>query len=122
VLFSGFANLTAPADIRPLTSVSTVAGSSTSGSADGPISLATFNGLAGVAAGPNGVLYVADYSAGNIREISGGTVSTVAKGFAHPYGCAIDPLDSALCPSTKAIVSNASRSRAAIPRSRQITR
>jgi len=96
VVFSNFTNLAAPADIRPLTTVTTAAGSDTAGSADGSTSIATFSGPAGIASANNGVVYVDDFTNGNIRKISSGVVSTFATGFTHPYGCAVNPVDGAL--------------------------
>jgi len=96
VVFSSFTNLSTPVDISPLSTVSTAAGSAASGTADGSISLATFNGPAGAATGTNGALFITDYNAGNVRKISGGAVSTLAKGFVHPYGCSVNPIDGAV--------------------------
>ena len=59
--------------------VTTVAGvAGQSGSLDGPVAVATFNGCAGVAVDPSGNLYVADNANYTVRKVSNGTVSTLA--------------------------------------------
>jgi hypothetical protein len=59
--------------------VSTVAGSATYGSADGPAASATFRIITDTAADPGGNVYVTDWMNCTIREISSsGVVSTVA--------------------------------------------
>jgi hypothetical protein len=61
--------------------ISTVAGTGTGGpAADGPAASATFTQLSDVAVATDGTVYVADYLAGRVRAISGGTVTTVAGG------------------------------------------
>jgi hypothetical protein len=65
--------------VTPAGVVSTVAGiAGTSGSTNGPVAVATFNGLAGVAVDSAGNLYLADDGNYLIRKISGGVVSTLA--------------------------------------------
>jgi glucose/arabinose dehydrogenase len=82
-----------------------VAGTGTAGNADGPAATATFTNPYGIAAAPDGTIYVAQYN-GTIRKISaGGTVSTLAGSpgqsavvdgvgsaarFANPYGMILD--------------------------------
>jgi hypothetical protein len=56
--------------------VTTFAGSS-SGSADGPISTATFSSVYGVGADTNGIIFVSDSGGNRIRMISGGIVTTI---------------------------------------------
>jgi len=58
--------------------VSTVAGSGSFGTIDGPAAQASFVYPSGVAAGLDGAVYVADAGAQRIRVIRGGRVSTVA--------------------------------------------
>ena len=82
--------------IAPDGTVSTVAGSGEPGFADGPGETAMLNAASGVAVGPDGALYVADYGNNRIRKITfaGGTatVSTLAgnaaPGFADGQGVA----------------------------------
>ncbi len=65
--------------VTPAGLVTTVAGlAGTSGSTNGSVAVATFNGLAGVAIDSAGNLYLADDGNYLIRKISGGTVSTLA--------------------------------------------
>ena len=85
--------------------VTTLAGSAGVGKKDGLGTAATFNYPTGIALGPNGVLYVADYENNLIRRIAlDGTVSTWAgatagaadgKGtaaqFKQPYDIQVDP-------------------------------
>ena len=85
--------------------VSTVAGSETSGFRDGTVANAQFNGPMGIAIGGDGCLFVADTENHRIRKIKAdGTVSTVAGSgaegfqdgtgadaqFYRPWGVAID--------------------------------
>lgn len=81
--------------IAPDGTVSTVAGTGEPGFADGPAATAQFNASSGVAVGPDGSLYVADYGNNRIRKITfdgqgGATVSTLAgnaaPGFADGQG------------------------------------
>ena len=58
-------------------SVTAIAGSGSSGVADGPAASATFNEPVGMALAPNGDLYISDYWQYRIRKLSGGVVSTV---------------------------------------------
>jgi sugar lactone lactonase YvrE len=60
--------------------VTTLAGTGSAGSADGPFSTATFNSPVDVAASI-GIVYVADRLNSKIRQISGGTVITIASNF-----------------------------------------
>jgi hypothetical protein len=78
VLFGGFRNLSAPSDLRLQSMVSTIAGSGAAGSTDGPALSATFLNPVGVAAGPDGTVYIADGPAHRIRKLSQHQVSTVA--------------------------------------------
>jgi RHS repeat-associated protein len=57
--------------------VSTLAGTGTAGFGDGPATSAEFSGPTGVAVDSNSNVYVADTGNNRIREISGGTVSTL---------------------------------------------
>jgi sugar lactone lactonase YvrE len=58
--------------------VSTLAGTGTTGSTDGPAATAAFNSPSGVAVDAAGAVYVADRGNNKIRVISGGLVSTLA--------------------------------------------
>ena len=60
--------------------VTTLAGTGSAGSADGPFSTASFNNPVDVAASI-GIVYVADRLNSKIRQISGGTVITIASNF-----------------------------------------
>ena len=64
--------------------VSLVAGQTRAGAANGAGTAATFNGPAGIAVGPAGELYVADYYNNLIRKIVSGNVSTLAGGNSQP--------------------------------------
>ncbi|MDB5096391.1 MAG: repeat containing protein [Cyanobacteria bacterium RYN_339] len=63
--------------ITPDGTVSTVAGG-TRGFADGPVASAKFDIAVGMALGPDGTLYIADYGAQRIRTLAAGVVSTLA--------------------------------------------
>lgn len=63
--------------INPKGTVSTLAGSDSSGSIDGPVSAASFNGITGLAVDGDGNLLVADSGSNKIRKVStDGMVST----------------------------------------------
>ena len=69
--------------------VSTVAGSGSTGSADGPSALASFNSASGIATGKDGSIYVADTGNNRIRRIRAGAVTTLTgsnSGFADGAG------------------------------------
>jgi sugar lactone lactonase YvrE len=57
--------------------VSTVAGSGKAGAADGPALLASFASPQGLAVTEGGTIYVADSGNNRVRQIAGGTVSTL---------------------------------------------
>lgn len=83
--------------ITPSGTVSTVAGSSGQGSADGTGTAASFSAPVDVALDPSGNIFVADGGNSAIRRISpAGTVTTLAGGpktstFIWPTGVAVDP-------------------------------
>jgi sugar lactone lactonase YvrE len=65
--------------ITPAGVVTTVAGSTTAGSDNGPAALATFNGPSGIALAPSGTLYVTEWFNSDVRQISlAGVVTTLA--------------------------------------------
>jgi gliding motility-associated-like protein len=65
--------------ITPSGIVTTVAGQGVFGTTNGPVNTARFGYPVGVAVSPDGsIIYVADYNTHVIRQISGGTVTTVA--------------------------------------------
>lgn len=67
--------------------VRTAAGSGKAGKADGVGARASFNRPTGLAAGENGVLYIADTGNGSIRKLDAkGNVTTVLTGLADPTG------------------------------------
>lgn len=71
--------------------VSTLAGDAEAGYVDGNRDIARFHNPVGVADGPDGKLYVADFDNGKIRAVtSDGTTSTVIaqQGFCRPFGLA----------------------------------
>jgi sugar lactone lactonase YvrE len=110
VRFSNFTNVSAFSDLRPKTSVTTIAGTGSGGTQDGPVGSASFNLPVGVAAAGNGVYYVSEYNAQRIRKIANGMVSTLAgsgavggtngagltASFNIPYAIALNPVDGAL--------------------------
>lgn len=91
--------------ITPAGVVTTIAGTTTAGFANGSGSAARFNYPSGIAIGPDGILYVADQDNNRIRKVTTtGDVTTLAgsgtKGtvdglsttaqFASPHGIAVD--------------------------------
>jgi|SRR5665213_795370 len=70
--------------------VSTFAGNGTSGVVNGSAVTAEFEGPLGIAEDSSGNIFVSDYSAGDVRKISNGVVTTFATGFSDPYGLATD--------------------------------
>jgi sugar lactone lactonase YvrE len=74
--------------------VSTLAGSSTMGAADGLGASAEFNNPANVTVDSQGRLFIADFDNGLIRSATASgmvTTLTVAEGFARPFGLTVDP-------------------------------
>ena len=74
--------------------VSTLAGSSDSGQADGDRNVALFNNPVNVAFGPDGKVYVADFDNSLIRavDLQGNTTTVVnQKNFVRPFGMAFGP-------------------------------
>ena len=59
-------------------SVTTLAGSGSTGSTDGTALSATFSNINGLAVDANGTIFIADYGNSRIRKLSGGTVTTFA--------------------------------------------
>lgn len=86
-LASGAAALRVGGDAVPgfITVVATVAGTGTAGAGDGPVGQAEFDAPAGITVDRDGVVYVADAGNGAVREIAGGTVATLARGFSRPF-------------------------------------
>jgi sugar lactone lactonase YvrE len=86
---------TSTADATPFTKgVSTLAGSSETGSTDGDRVDARFSNPVNVVRGSDGTIYVADFDNGLIRTIdSSGNVATLIKqpGFARPFGMTFAP-------------------------------
>jgi len=78
VLFGDFSNGVA-SDLRPQTTVSTLAGSGASGSTDGPALAASFSSPHSVLRADDGTIYVNGYNQ-SLRKIKNGQVSTVATG------------------------------------------
>jgi prepilin-type N-terminal cleavage/methylation domain-containing protein len=93
--------------IRKITTngdVTTIAGASTSGTADGNGSLARFSSPYGIVVDTSGILFVTDYGSHRIRKITtNGDVTTIAGSssgfadgngtnakFANPYGITVD--------------------------------
>ena len=67
--------------------VRTAAGSGKAGTADGTGTQASFHRPTGLAAGPDGELYIADTGSGSIRKLdTKGRVTTVLTGLADPTG------------------------------------
>jgi DNA-binding beta-propeller fold protein YncE len=79
-------------DVPPFTNgVSTLSGAGEPGYVDGKRGVARFNNPTGVAVGPDGKIYVADFDNGKIRVVDAdGTAGTVIAqmGFARPFGLA----------------------------------
>ena len=82
--------------VSPRAVVSTLAGSSTAGSADGTGAAAQFNGPYGIALGPSGSLYVSDTVNHTIRKITSSGVVTTIAGAASKAGVAPGPLPASL--------------------------
>lgn len=78
VLFSDFANVGVPSDLKTKTTVGTLAGNGAVGSSDGLASNASFWSPYGVVVDPAGEIYVADSQNYKIRKLSGNVVSTLA--------------------------------------------
>ncbi len=90
--------------VTPLGVVTTLAGTSGSGSADGPAATATFVSPSGIAVNGAGEVYISDSGSNLIRKLSGGVVSTFAgsgalattdgagllASFSHPAGMVFD--------------------------------
>jgi DNA-binding beta-propeller fold protein YncE len=77
--------------ITPAGVVTTLAGTfGVAGESDGTSASATFWSPTAVAVDGSNNVYVADAGLGRIREISGGTVTTLAYGFTYPSGIAVD--------------------------------
>ena len=110
VLFSSITGVSASSDIRPTVTVTTFAGTGSSGATDGHANSATFTHPSGVAFDPSGNLYVTDYGGHRVRKIQGGFVSTLAgsgsagyangigtaASFNYPFGIAYNPVDNSL--------------------------
>jgi mucin-19 len=64
--------------VTPAGVVTTIAGNSNNGFADGPFSTARFGFLHGIVLDNNGNIYVADGDSRRIRKLAGGIVSTIA--------------------------------------------
>lgn len=78
-----------PPIVRPAADVvvETLAGSSTSGSADGVGAAAQFDNPVGVLVDPSGGLFVTEYDGGRLRKIDGaGASTTIATGLVEAFG------------------------------------
>ena len=75
--------------ITPAGVVTTYAGG-TRGSQDGPLASATFDSPNWLASGPDGSLFVSDWSNGKIRKIKDGQVTTFASGISYVGGVSTD--------------------------------
>lgn len=92
--------------VTPLGVITTLAGTSGSGSTDGPAAAATFVSPSGIAVSGAGDVYISDSGSNLIRKLSGGVVSTFAgsgglattdgagllASFSHPAGMVFDSL------------------------------
>jgi streptogramin lyase len=69
-----------------------VAGSGEKGLTDGPAKTALLNGPKGIAAAPDGSMYIADTENQAVRRIDpkAGTIATVAAGMKRPHGVFVD--------------------------------
>jgi sugar lactone lactonase YvrE len=77
--------------ITPTGVVTTLAGSGTTGNADGTGAAASFYDPEAVAVDSSGNVYVADTFNSEIREVTpGGVVTTLASSFSYPSGVAVD--------------------------------
>ncbi len=83
--------------VTPAGNIETVAGTGVAGCGeDGPAVVASLNAPAGLAAGPGGVLYIADSGNGRILRLAGGQLATVIEPspvgvtLAQPTGIAVD--------------------------------
>lgn len=71
----------------------TLAGSGTAGTTDGPVATALFNNPVGVATDSAGAVYITDYDSNRVRRISNGAVETIVNqaNFKHPFGIVFLP-------------------------------
>jgi molecular chaperone DnaK len=65
-------------------------GSNRSSGDGGSATTAEIGNAMGVAVGPDGAVYIADYRSGSIRKVVGGTISTIATKLDYPQGIAVD--------------------------------
>lgn len=80
VHFRNFTNVTAPAtDLRALHNISTIAGSGTVGTTDGPAGSANLSNPTAVTSDGNGNIYIASTD-GTVRRLQNGSISTIASG------------------------------------------
>ncbi len=80
VHFRNFTNVTAPAtDLRALHNISTIAGSGTVGTTDGPAGSANLSNPTAVTSDGNGNIYIASTD-GTVRRLQNGIISTIASG------------------------------------------
>jgi len=91
--------------------VSTLAGGSEAGFVDGPGAAARFSDPVNVAVGPDGLLYVADFSNGAVRVLNReGETRTLLQGLVGPSGLAFDASGALVVTSDEGLLRRVDRS------------